>query len=49
MAGSPEQLKPIVLNTGYLTHQRQERLAGQREGNGVKRADNNRDKIDTKR
>lgn len=44
VAGSPEQQEPIVLNIGYLTHQRQER-----EGNGEKRNEKNRDKIETKR
>lgn len=46
MAGSPEQQEPIGLNSGYLTHQRQER---EKEGTGVRGWGNNRDKIETKR
>ena len=32
MAGSPEQQEPIGLNSGYLTHQRQERWTEKEKG-----------------
>lgn len=32
VAGSPEQQEPIVLNIGYLTHQRQERWVDKERG-----------------